>query len=306
MVCWRDTEGTPGGRQEHHARARSSGDSVADRLKAARKLKGLSQLQLARRANLSQSLVKKVAQGSKPPSAAFVAGAARVLGIRSPRCTAPGKTRCSTSRARSQPVSPSCAVRSTPTTTPGLRGTRSPSTPSPDASRKPRRRLSCCATPTCSPSCPLCCTTCTFWPTSGATPGSRRARSCTTPTGWRRPSPGGFGRLTSLRSRPSATSSSRRPPATRCASRSARTTAARATSSTAITATGCGFSTVRAGTSPPGRPTAPSRSSSICARRSSPRAPATRTRPTGICPSRVRSPTNSTRLRRPITTWTRA
>ncbi|MFI5609524.1 helix-turn-helix domain-containing protein [Amycolatopsis sp. NPDC051903] len=58
------------------------GDSVADRLKAARKLKGLSRLQLAQRANFSQSLVKKVEQGSKPPSAAFVAGAARVLGIK--------------------------------------------------------------------------------------------------------------------------------------------------------------------------------------------------------------------------------
>ncbi|MBB4685616.1 helix-turn-helix domain-containing protein [Amycolatopsis jiangsuensis] len=58
------------------------GDSVADRLKAARKLKGVTQLQLAQRANFSASLVKKVEQGSKPPSAAFVAGAARVLGIR--------------------------------------------------------------------------------------------------------------------------------------------------------------------------------------------------------------------------------
>ncbi|MGW4483789.1 helix-turn-helix domain-containing protein [Amycolatopsis sp. NPDC004368] len=58
------------------------GDGVADRLKAARKLKGLSQLQLAQRANFSQSLVKKVEQGTKPPSAAFVAGAARVLGIK--------------------------------------------------------------------------------------------------------------------------------------------------------------------------------------------------------------------------------
>ncbi|MEV6897376.1 helix-turn-helix transcriptional regulator [Amycolatopsis sp. NPDC051372] len=58
------------------------GDSVADRLKAARKLTGLSQLQLAQRTNFSQSLVKKVEQGSKPPSAAFVAGAARVLGIK--------------------------------------------------------------------------------------------------------------------------------------------------------------------------------------------------------------------------------
>ncbi|GAA3522260.1 hypothetical protein GCM10022222_00020 [Amycolatopsis ultiminotia] len=59
-----------------------SGDSVADRLKAARKLKGLSQAQLAQRTNFSHSLVKKVEQGAKPPSAAFVAGAARTLGVK--------------------------------------------------------------------------------------------------------------------------------------------------------------------------------------------------------------------------------
>ncbi|MFF0148910.1 transcriptional regulator with XRE-family HTH domain [Amycolatopsis sulphurea] len=58
------------------------GGSVADRLKAARKLKGMSQLQLARHTNFSASLVRKVEQGSKPPSAAFVASAARVLGIK--------------------------------------------------------------------------------------------------------------------------------------------------------------------------------------------------------------------------------
>ncbi|PKW00238.1 transcriptional regulator with XRE-family HTH domain [Amycolatopsis echigonensis] len=58
------------------------GGSVADRLQAARKLKGLSQLQLAQRMNFSTSLVKKVEQGTKPPSAAFVAGAARVLGVK--------------------------------------------------------------------------------------------------------------------------------------------------------------------------------------------------------------------------------
>jgi transcriptional regulator with XRE-family HTH domain len=58
------------------------GGSVADRLKAARKLKGVSQLQLAQRTNFSHSLVKKVEQGTKPPSAAFVAGAARALGLK--------------------------------------------------------------------------------------------------------------------------------------------------------------------------------------------------------------------------------
>ncbi|MFE3171684.1 multiprotein-bridging factor 1 family protein [Amycolatopsis sp. NPDC059090] len=58
------------------------GDSVAERLKRARKLKGLDQRQLAQRMSFSHSLVKKVEQGVKPPSAAFVAGAARALGIK--------------------------------------------------------------------------------------------------------------------------------------------------------------------------------------------------------------------------------
>lgn len=58
------------------------GTSVAGRLKEARILQGISQLQLAQRMNFSHSLVKKVEQGSRPPSAAFVAGAARVLGIK--------------------------------------------------------------------------------------------------------------------------------------------------------------------------------------------------------------------------------
>lgn len=58
------------------------GTSVADRVKAVRKQRGLSQVQLAQRMNFSHSLVKKVEQGTKPPSAAFVAGAARVLGVK--------------------------------------------------------------------------------------------------------------------------------------------------------------------------------------------------------------------------------
>ncbi|MYW95768.1 helix-turn-helix transcriptional regulator [Amycolatopsis rubida] len=42
----------------------------------------MSQPQLARRMTFSTSLVKKVEQGTKPPSPAFVAGAARALGVK--------------------------------------------------------------------------------------------------------------------------------------------------------------------------------------------------------------------------------
>lgn len=59
----------------------SSGDGVGRRLADLRKLRGMTQHQLASAANFSESLVKKVEQGSVPPSAAFVAGAARALSV---------------------------------------------------------------------------------------------------------------------------------------------------------------------------------------------------------------------------------
>lgn len=54
---------------------------VSARLRRLRKLRGLTQHQLAAGSHFSVSLVKKVEQGSQPPSAAFVAGAARVLAV---------------------------------------------------------------------------------------------------------------------------------------------------------------------------------------------------------------------------------
>lgn len=55
---------------------------VGERLAALRKLRGMTQAQLAQAAHFSTSLVKQVEQGTTPPSAALVAGAARVLGVR--------------------------------------------------------------------------------------------------------------------------------------------------------------------------------------------------------------------------------
>lgn len=55
-------------------------DGVTTRLRQLRKLRGLTQHQLADRSHFSVSLVKKVEQGSVPPSAAFVTGVARALG----------------------------------------------------------------------------------------------------------------------------------------------------------------------------------------------------------------------------------
>lgn len=55
---------------------------VGERLAALRKLRGLTQAQLAAAAHFSTSLVKQVEQGTTPPSAALVAGAARVLGVK--------------------------------------------------------------------------------------------------------------------------------------------------------------------------------------------------------------------------------
>ena len=60
---------------------RTQAQTVGERVRAARKLAGLTQLQLANRAHLSLSLVKKVEQGSTPASPAFIAASARTLGI---------------------------------------------------------------------------------------------------------------------------------------------------------------------------------------------------------------------------------
>lgn len=55
---------------------------MAGRLRQQRRLRGLTQHQLADRSHYSTSLVRQVEQGTTPPSAAFVASAARALGIR--------------------------------------------------------------------------------------------------------------------------------------------------------------------------------------------------------------------------------
>jgi len=59
----------------------TSEDGVAERLRRMRKTRGFTQQQIAARAHVSLSLVKKVEQGATPASAAFVAGAARALGV---------------------------------------------------------------------------------------------------------------------------------------------------------------------------------------------------------------------------------
>jgi len=54
---------------------------VGERVAALRKLRGLTQHQLATAASFSTSMVKQVEQGTTPPSAAFVASAARALKV---------------------------------------------------------------------------------------------------------------------------------------------------------------------------------------------------------------------------------
>lgn len=56
-------------------------DGVGERLRRLRKTRGFTQQQIAAWAHVSLSLVKKVEQGTIPPSAAFVAGAAQALGV---------------------------------------------------------------------------------------------------------------------------------------------------------------------------------------------------------------------------------
>lgn len=55
---------------------------VGDRLRRLRKLRGVTQHQLAARIHFSVSLIKKVEQGKQPPSAALVANSARALGVK--------------------------------------------------------------------------------------------------------------------------------------------------------------------------------------------------------------------------------
>lgn len=54
---------------------------VGERVASLRKLRGLTQRQLAEVSHFSTSLVKQVEQGTTPPSAAFVAGVAQALGV---------------------------------------------------------------------------------------------------------------------------------------------------------------------------------------------------------------------------------
>lgn len=54
---------------------------VGDRTARARKLAGLTQWQLAERANVSVSLLRKVEHGNRPASPAFTAAVARALGV---------------------------------------------------------------------------------------------------------------------------------------------------------------------------------------------------------------------------------
>jgi transcriptional regulator with XRE-family HTH domain len=56
-------------------------DTIGRRVRSARKLAGLTQVQLAQRAHVSVSLVRQVEQGRAPASAGFVAAAARALAV---------------------------------------------------------------------------------------------------------------------------------------------------------------------------------------------------------------------------------
>lgn len=64
--------------------AERQAEGVGGRVAQRRKLAGLTQEQLAQRAHVSLSLVKKVEAGSAPASPAFTAAAARVLGVTVP------------------------------------------------------------------------------------------------------------------------------------------------------------------------------------------------------------------------------
>jgi transcriptional regulator with XRE-family HTH domain len=69
-------------RQCHREGVTGGAPSVGARLRQLRKLRGLTQHQLAAGTHFSLSLVKKIEQGSVPPSAAFVSVVARVLRVK--------------------------------------------------------------------------------------------------------------------------------------------------------------------------------------------------------------------------------
>ena len=56
-------------------------ETVGERVRSCRKIAGLTQRQLADRAHVSLSLVKKVEQGTTPASPAFISACARTLGV---------------------------------------------------------------------------------------------------------------------------------------------------------------------------------------------------------------------------------
>ncbi|HEV2088995.1 MAG TPA: helix-turn-helix transcriptional regulator [Cryptosporangiaceae bacterium] len=62
-------------------------DRIGDRIAVERKLRGLTQHQLADRAHVSLSLLRKVEQGSRPASPAVVSSVARALGLELARLT---------------------------------------------------------------------------------------------------------------------------------------------------------------------------------------------------------------------------
>ena len=88
MKLWRS--GQPEGQEGDNPEARrrtlvqvteQRTHTVGERVRSFRKFVGLTQLQLANRAHLSLSLVKKVEQGTTPASPAFIAACARALGL---------------------------------------------------------------------------------------------------------------------------------------------------------------------------------------------------------------------------------
>ena len=60
--------------------------SIGTRVAEERKLRGLTQRQLAERAHVSLSLLRKVEQGTVPASPAFTSATARALGVGPQNC----------------------------------------------------------------------------------------------------------------------------------------------------------------------------------------------------------------------------
>lgn len=78
LVC--DAGGTTKGQRRREGRPVDA-ERVGGRLRKLRKLRGMTQQQLAGQTHFSVSLIKKVEQGSVPPSSAFVAVAAHALNV---------------------------------------------------------------------------------------------------------------------------------------------------------------------------------------------------------------------------------